>query len=393
MKPGSETDEARVFRPFGAMAARASLSGPREPRTLSLVRRVAAAALVVASLLAVAAFSRPPAASAASSCVAAGATRLTARVVAHSHSHVTGTVDASGCDIGVYVPPNSVGVVISNATVTGAYDQGILVQDSAGVVIRNNTVTGNLLKPDVCPFLPGQKAKGPCIVDVKAVELVGTSHALVTGNMILDNLGEGGIGVFDDGTHSPGSLGAGLPREAAYNLIEHNTVIGNPRGCGIVVSTHVAGEDVIGNRVLYNTSIGNAEGVVVADNVPNTRIVDTVVAGNVLADNVAPGIVLNSLAPADVVSGTLVEKNVLSGNGGLPPFEKLPGYASKPTGLIAVTAGLPAGVPKGTPAPVQVGVRLVGNVVNNEQWGYWLTPQNRFAISGTVEAPGIANQP
>ncbi len=325
-------------------------------------------------------------------CTPAGASKLTAKLVAHSHETVSGTVEASGCDIGIYVPPGAVGVVVRGATVTGATDQGILVQDANGVVIEDSTVTGNLVHPDVCPFPPA-KPTGPCIVDAKAVELVGSSHSRIEGNTIVANLGEGGIGVFDDGAQSPGTLGAGLPRPAVDNLVERNVVVDNPRGCGIVVSTHVAGEAVTGNQVIDNVSVGNAEGVVVADNMPHTELAGTVVRGNVATGSVAPGIVLNSLAPGDVVSGTLIEDNFLSDNGGLPPFEHLPGYVPKPTGVIVVTAGLPPGAPKGTAAPVQEGVRLVGNVITDEGWGIWSTPQNHLTITGTVEQGVTGNRP
>ena len=324
-------------------------------------------------------------------CERAGASNLTARLVSHARETVTGIVRASGCDIGIYVPPGEAGVVIRGATVTGALDQGILVQDSNGVVIEDSTVTGNLVRPDVCP-LPPAKPKGPCIVDAKAVELVGSSHSVVEGNTITDNIGEGGIGVFDDGAQSPGTLGSGHPLPAVDNLVERNVIVDNPRGCGIVVSTHVVGEAVVGNRVVDNVSVGNAEGVVVADNMPHTELTDTVVVGNTAIDSVAPGIVLSSLAPFDVVSGTLVEDNVLSSNGGLPPFEHLPGYSPKPTGVIVVTAGLPPGTPKGTVAPVQQGVRLVGNIISDETWGIWSTPQNHLTIAGTVDRGVTANQ-
>ena len=330
-----------------------------------------------------------PMASAAPSCVPAGSSHLTARLILHSGEKFAGSVvAASGCDIGIYVQPGSTGVSIRNVTVSGALDQGILVQDSSHVTIEDSTISGNLVRPDVCPFPPAQP-KGPCIVDAKAVELLGTSDSAVIGNTIANNLGEGGIGVFDDGTQSPGTLGQGLPRAAENNRIVHNTVVNNPLGCGIVVSTHVAGEDVTGNEVLDNVVVGNAEGVVVADNMPGTRISGTVVQGNVIADSVAPGVVLNSLAPNDVVSGTLIQGNVVSGNGGLPPFEPLPGYISKPTGVIVVTAALPADAPLGMSAPVQEGLQLVGNTITDESWGIWSTPQNQLTMNGNIFGAGV----
>ena len=329
---------------------------------------------------------------AAAPCVAAGASGLTARIVAHAGQKIEGiSVNANGCDIGIYVPPHTPGVAIRKVNVSGATDQGILVQDSNGVVIADSTITGNLLNPDVCPFPPAPAPKTPCIVDVKAVELVGSSHSTIENNLIANNLGEGGIGIFDDGLQSPGTLGRGLALPAVGNLISHNRVINNPHGCGIVVSTHVAGQAVENNRVIDNVSIGNAEGVVVADNMPQTKLLNTLVRGNVIADSVAPGIVLNALAPSDIVSGTLVEDNILSANGALPAFEHLPGYQARPTGIIVVTSPLAAGAGKGELAPVQEGVRLVGNIITHESWGIWSTPQNRLTVTASV-AVGIVNQ-
>src|SRR5690348_11078329 len=74
-------------------------------------------------------------------CVAAGGTGLTTKMVIStgSHDHDEGrgrtvsnvTVDATGCDIGIYVAPGSSGVVLRDVTVTGANDHGILVQDAS----------------------------------------------------------------------------------------------------------------------------------------------------------------------------------------------------------------------------------------------------------------------
>ena len=369
--------------------SRGSLARPRSCALVALLGGISL--LGVTTGTAYAATVPGQAAISPSGCVPAGASKLTARLVAHAHETVTGLIQASGCDIGIYVPPGAAGVVVRRATVTGAADQGILVQDANSVLIEDSTVTGDLVNPDVCPFPPA-KPKGPCIVDAKAVELVGSSHSTIEDNTIVANLGEGGIGVFDDGPESPGTLGAGRPLPAVGNLVEHNVVVDNPRGCGIVVSTHVAGEAVIGNRVIDNVSVGNAEGVVVADNMPDTELAGTVVRGNVATDSMDPGIVLNSLAPGDVVSGTLVEDNVLSRNGGLPAFEHLPGYAPKPTGLIVVTAALPPGTPKGAAAPVQEGVRISGNIISDEGWGIWSTPQNHLSVTGNVLRGVIASR-
>jgi hypothetical protein len=59
--------------------------------------------------------------------------------------------------------------------------------------------------------------------------------------------------------------------------------------------------------------------------------------------------------------------------------------------VIVVTAGLPPGTTNGTVSPVQQGVRLVGNIISDEGWGIWSTPQNHLTITGTVDRGVVAN--
>src|SRR3954454_12511266 len=75
----------------------------------------------------------PVGAAAAASCQAAGGTGLTTLVVATPGASVNGTIDATGCDIGVYIAPGTNGVTIQDATITGANDHAIFAHGASGL--------------------------------------------------------------------------------------------------------------------------------------------------------------------------------------------------------------------------------------------------------------------
>ena len=103
------------------------------------------------------------------SCSAAGSTGLTASVIATTSQTITSPIDATGCDLGIYVGPGVTGVTINNATVTGANDHGIFAQDTSGLTVTNSTVSGNGVAPTAG------------IDENKAIELVGVSNSTVSG--------------------------------------------------------------------------------------------------------------------------------------------------------------------------------------------------------------------
>src|SRR5712691_13542482 len=78
----------------------------------------------------------------ASVCVPAGGTGLTASMVASSHQKIRGTtINAAGCDVGIYVGPGTTDVKIIGVTVTGANDHAIFVQDASRITIEHSLVT------------------------------------------------------------------------------------------------------------------------------------------------------------------------------------------------------------------------------------------------------------
>src|SRR6266704_463250 len=96
-------------------------------------------AIVVLVFSIVPAVQARPVASSTPSCVPAGDTGLTTLIVAKNHEHIAGmTIDATGCDVGIFVPPDSKNVVIRDDEIFGANIHAIFVQDSTHVLIDHN---------------------------------------------------------------------------------------------------------------------------------------------------------------------------------------------------------------------------------------------------------------
>jgi parallel beta-helix repeat protein len=277
-------------------------------------------------------------------CLPAGGTGLTAAVVATTGQIVTGTIDATGCNVGVYVGPWASSVVISGATITGAKDHGIFIQDTSNVLVENSTVSGNGVSPT------------PGIPENKAIELVGTSYSVVRNNIVTGNMADGGIGVSDDGMIDPGAARPGSPHPAMLNSVIGNRVTENGGGCGIVVASY--NSSVSNNLVANNTVVRNPAGIVVAADAPNTSVKDNWVMGNAITDNSIPGVIIHSNAPGDTLSGTVVQGNVISGNG----FDPEVGLKdpTRGAGIILV----------GEVAPV-TNTFIAANGISHEYFGVW----------------------
>jgi nitrous oxidase accessory protein NosD len=235
---------------------------------------------------------------------------FTAAVVAHSGQKITGTVNASGYDLGVYIGPGVHDVTVSGATVTGANDSGILVQDAANVAIKGNTVAGNAVSN---PY---------GLAERKAIVLIGTSDVLVTGNTVTHN-GDGGIGVYDDGVNPqsvPVALHTGAPVPATDNVVTRNTIVDNFGGCGIVVSAKNDGGLVAGTNVSFNTVKATVPGavgglIIASGAVGAGTVADTVYNRNTVSGGYIAGIGMHS-SGGGVLTGTHILGNDFSANGG-----------------------------------------------------------------------------
>lgn len=296
-----------------------STSIPAGPARRS--RSMKRAALVAGAAAALAAGSAAIAPSAfASGTLANG---FTAKVVAQSGQTISGPINATGYDLGIYIGPGVHHVRVIGARVTGANDEGILVQDTHDVLIENSTVSGNTQHPAQDLHHPGQNLQ-----ELKAISLTGTHHVVVSGNTVTGN-GDGGIGVYDDGPNSsqinaPVAIDSnGVP--SFGNVVFGNVVKDNLNGCGIVVSAKNPGGGVRNNLVAHNTVLGfdpatndmnpGVGGIVVAGGSLGAVSVDrNVVEGNTITGGFIPGISLHASAPGQVTRTALVE-NLLTRNG------------------------------------------------------------------------------
>ncbi|HET7034146.1 MAG TPA: right-handed parallel beta-helix repeat-containing protein [Thermomicrobiaceae bacterium] len=251
-------------------------------------------------------------------CQPAGDTGMTAAVVAQTGDTITGTIDATGCNIGVFVGPDATRAVIRNATIQHADDHGIYIQNTHDVMVVNNVVSNNGVNPHLCPA-PGTPPTGPCTPEDKAIQLDGTYSVVVRGNTVENNLADGGIAINDEGPLNTGAFNPATLAPGRGNQIVNNTVLNNPTGCGIVISSYNAGAGVYGNTVRNNTVKGNSVGIVVAADSPSTIANFNRVSGNTISDNAGPGVVIHSNTPGDQVNGNLISLNKISGNGGFGP--------------------------------------------------------------------------
>lgn len=304
-------------------------------------------------------------AAAGTSCSIAGTTGLTAAVVASAGQTISGQViDASGCDIGIFVGPGVEHVTISGATVTGANDHGIFVQDTSHVSIRNSTISGNGVAPH-------------SVAEDKALQLVGTTNSSVQDNIVTGNFADGGIAINDDGSLDPGAPTGGSLLASTNNVVSGNTVSGNYVGCGIVLSAYNPAAGVSNNVVTGNTVTGTVGfskhgpvigGIVVAADSSNTTVSNNTVVGNTITDSFIPGIVVHSNAPGDVVSNNSVIANTLSGDG----WGKIDG----PPALVGII------IASGAPSAILTNTTASANRITNEDIGIYVAGATGTHIGG-----------
>jgi len=324
---------------------------------------------------------------AGASCLTAGSTGLTAQMVLTSNQQLIGkTVNATGCDVGIFIGPGGDRILISGVTVTGANEHGIFVQDSSRVTIQYSVVTGNGVHGHACP--PSGPPPPGCISEDKGIELVGTSGSVVSQNVVSHNLADGGIGVADDGPTDPGApnTNPGNTMGAKNNVVSNNLIIDNANGCGIVIAAYNQGTPVDNTQVLGNTIIGTAPApgqyfpppgsyigqIVVATDGPFAEISNTQVVNNSLDGSELPGIVVHSNVFGDVLSHTQIQNNIIADNGYYPGPPAInpndPGVSQGTTGiaLIAEVGGAD------TPAPVLSHTNVNSNTILNDLNGVWL---------------------
>jgi parallel beta-helix repeat protein len=277
---------------------------------------------------------------------------FTAAVVAVSGQRITGVINAAGSDVGIYIGPGVHNVTVWGATVSGANDEGILVQDASNVTIEGSTVSGNAVGVD--PSLG--------LTEVKGIVLAGTRNCLVWNNTIANNQ-HGGISLLDDGpsvVFAPTSISPS-PVAGTGNLIIGNRILNNLGDCGIVISAKNPGGGVSYNVAALNTVSdtvsGGVGGIIVAGGAfgPVT-LTDNVIEGNMVSGGLLAGIMIHAFGPG-VITGTQLIGNQLTNNGA--------GELSLNTTGIEIYAVPHVGTISGT--------KVFGNTISGDYYGVWHT--------------------
>ena len=300
---------------------------------------------------------------------------ITSRAIIEGENANTTIINASGQMNGInIIGPGANGTVLSNLTVENADNHGIYAQDVGNVKIIDNIVKHNGVNATVCPQPPAKPA-GPCIIEDKPIELIGTNNVTVENNVVTNNLADGGIGISDLGTINPGSLAqTHIFASSRGNKIIGNKVIYNKGGCGIVIASY--NKDGVINNLVENNTVGfSVAGIVIGAGAPNSTAMNNLVVNNTAFNNFLPGIIVHATTPGDVLSNTTVEFNRVSGNGS----DAEVGAMNK-TGIVV----------SGDVMPV-LNATIKGNNVSNEYYGIWLrnapgaAMQNNTFANVTVE--------
>lgn len=293
----------------------------------------------------------------------------------------TTVIDATNLAHGVFVDgfdnPGLHNVTVAQFTVQHALFEGILAVSASDVTIRdnhiiNNDTTPNLnftgaltgcLGPDDKTPQPGSGTyendeTGDC---GGALHLVGTSHSIVSGNLVTGN--------------ADGLLISDETAESHHNLVTHNVFKDNPLECGIVLASHPpAGFSgppfpphfgVDHNTVEENVStangvrIGGSGAGMFSDGAGQGRVSGNVIIHNKLTDNGLGGVALHTHVgpafglPADNMSGNVIIGNFIAGNLADQADTATPGRVG-----ININSG-------GGGSPV-LGTIISGNVIRDE---------------------------
>ena len=317
-----------------------------------------------------------------------GVGNLTAKVIAYSGEVITGQVDATGYNFGVYIGPGVTDVLVYHAHIYGANDHGVIAIDTSGISIMYSNISDNVQHPD------------KAIPDNKEVGFYGVSNSYIVGNIITGSKGDGGISVYSSSSLVP----TGLPvpdvnASGNNNFIADNYVANDSQGCGIVVAAWGPGQTVANNWVYNNIVLGDlmtphgptgfAVGtIVIAADFPFSSAVDNVVLDNTVIGGLEDGIIVNAQAPGAADIGNEIAGNFVKLGGfqriNNPPFDNASdlNLAPAPNG-IAIYANYIPQTAKPTP-PIAQGNIVVDNVIADEVIGIWVANAYGGAYVGNV---------
>ncbi|HET8601705.1 MAG TPA: right-handed parallel beta-helix repeat-containing protein [Segeticoccus sp.] len=258
-----------------------------------------------------------------------GNSGLSAAVVAHAGQRIVHrSIDATGCDIGIYVGHGASDVLIRSVWVHGANFQGIFAEKTWNLTVEHSLVNNNgfhTIDPSAPP-LPGSGVHS-FVGQAFAISVFGVQHAMVSDNVVFHN-GRGGIGIMDNGPNDPGIMMDKQNPSApvigsSYVRVTGNRTWANYNGCGLVAATQNLGGNLShltlsGNRIagtgMSSTNGPDIGGIVVAADLPNSWVRDVSVHGNRVTNSAEGGVILNAEAPNSWTKDVWITGNRVSGN-------------------------------------------------------------------------------
>ncbi len=258
------------------------------------------------------------------------------------------------------------GSSLTGFTITGAQQEGLLVQHTSHVTISRNRVTGNNMacQPQVNPGLDCGEG----------LHLRAVSHSRVIDNEVSHNTG--GIHITDGvpaGSIGESAFGYTSPSGPSFdNLIESNSVIANLWDCGISLPSHnstalgnpaaggVYDNTITKNLVLDNGTSGTGgAGILMATPFPGTASYGNTVTRNVISGNGHSGVAIHSHAPAQDVHGNVIEYNEIGRNNSIGDGSA---GVTQTAGVIVFSAVVPV-----------TGTVIAHNHFVDDHYGIWLS--------------------
>ncbi len=325
-----------------------------------------------------------------SSSGAIGIGNLTAKVIAYQGEIISGQINATGFDFGVYIGPGISNVLIYHAHIFGASNHGVIAVDTTGISIIDSNISDNVQHPD------------PAIPDNKEVGFYGVSNSYIVGNIITGSAGDGGISVYSSSSLVP--TGLPVPDENSSgnnNFIADNYVANDSRGCGIVVAAWGPGMSVENNWVFNNIVLGDlmtpngptgmsVGTIVVAADFPFSSAVNNVVLDNTVIGGLEDGIIINVQAPGASAIGNEIAGNFVKLGGfqriNNPPFDNASdlNLAPAPNGIAIYANYIPQ-----TASPIPPIAKfntVMFNTISDEAIGIWVAnAYNGTYIGNTFE--------
>ena len=257
------------------------------------------------------------------------------------------------------------GSSLTGFTITGAQQEGLLVQHTSHITVSHNRVTGNDL---AC-----QPQANPSLDCGEGLHLRAVSHSRILDNEVSHNTG--GIHITDGvpaGSIGATAFGYTSPSGPSFdNLIEGNAVIANLWDCGISLPSHnstALGDPAAGgvydntitkNLVLDNgTSGSGGAGILIATPFPGTAAYSNTVTHNVVIGNGHSGVAIHSHAPAQDVHGNVIEYNAIGRNNSIGDNSA---GVTQTAGVIVFSAVVPV-----------TGTVITHNQFVDDHFGIWL---------------------